>query len=399
MAYKRYIIDTISILILLLILLLPVDVSPHGHPDIGLNTATGYGYIFEGDIARAKKDAIKDAIEKVIIKHLNSLIDKSVYNRLKPMFIEAFVLHPEPYIEGYRLLKEEDKGGVYVVSLKARVFERALKKRLSTIGIPLKDISPRILVMIVHKIDDAPTYWWSGMESDMGEVDRILGSILSERGFPVIDPFTPPMIELPMSLRTPYLNKDDLSRIGELFGATLILYGEVEISSRGIPLFFFGRRRSALLEYKVFSIPDRRYVISGSSDAYPFDQEGRERIQLIYEKIGDDISSRLSTGLTEFARRFREGSEVLKVVLTNVINYKEYTTIRDRLKGMDEFVKALSVKSFSRGRVILELTIRGRLSMFLMNFERIEWDDFGLRVSYLPDNMLILKIIPRSKAE
>ncbi len=399
MAYKRYIIDTISILTLLLILTLPGYVFPQEHPDISLNTATGYGYIFEGDIARAKKEAIKDAIEKVIIKYLNSLIDKSVYNRLKPMFIEAFVIHPEPYIEGYRLLKEEERRGVYVVSLRARVFERALKKRLSTMGIPLKDISPKILVMIVHKIDDTPEYWWSGMESDTGEMDRLLGSILSERGFPVIDPFTPPMIELPMYLRTPYLNKDDLSRIGEIFGATLIIYGEVEISSRGIPLFFFSKKSSALLDYKVFSIPDRRYVISGSSDAYPFDQGRRERIQFIYEKIGDDISSRLSTGLTEFAKRFREGSEVLRVVLTNVMNYKEYTTVRDRLKGMDEFVKALSVKSFSRGRVILELTIRGRLSMFLMNFEKIEWDDFRLRVSYLPENILILKIIPRSKAE
>lgn len=372
-----------------------VSFSQEGVLDSNVYIAEGYGFIIENDIAGAKNKAINSAFKNLLKEGLIEVIGFRRYLKLEPLLIETILSAPQPFIESYRVLTERQEGIIYTISIEGRVYEDILEKRLSSIGLYLKGSEPKILLMIVEKgMGGPPAYWWSGVESGMGRMDRIAGDIFMDAGFSVINPFAPPIVDMPLDLRTPFLGRDETKRFGDIFRADLILYGEVGKGGGDIPFIFTEKKDTVWFKFKVFSIPTGEVVISDYYEVYSLDSETPDN-RLLYERLSMDLPKRVVSPLVKILGEEGEEKGVIEVVFTGTFNYNIYTTIKKAFEEADKMVERAEVKSLSRGKFTMKLETRVKTSVVLKYLQEKEWIDFMLKLSYLDRGRLIFEILPK----
>lgn len=353
----------------------------------------GYGFIIENNVADARNKAINDALKNLLKKSLIDFMGFRRYLRVAPLLMETLLVTPQSFIKSYRVLTEKQEGSIYVTSIEGRVYENILRKRLASMG--LKEDAPKILIMIVEKKRDGSLiYWWSGVESGIERMERIIGDIFMDVGLSVIDPFTPPLIDIPPNLRRPFLDREEIKRFGDIYGVDFIFYGEIG-SDRG-DLLSIERKEETWFKFKVFSIATGEVVISDGYKIYSSATETSESI-LDYEKLSRDMLGRTLYPLVELLREEKGGKRVIEVVFLGSFNYKVYTTIKKAIEAMDKTVgvERVEIRSFSRGRFTMSIEINSDISVLLKGLQEKEWTDFILRLSYIDKKRMILEILPR----
>ncbi len=165
-------------------------------------TAYGVSKIDDGDLAKARQEALLDAQRKAVMSAVYARIsidDIIKYSHtLKDIYYNSYSF----YLNNFRILNDYQHFGIYTLVIQASVNEEALTDELSSVGVMTSKQKPAsVLFMLAEKgvADEDYNYWWHGdiIEIDMpGEITARLSSVFKERGFRVIDPFNIEMNKL-----------------------------------------------------------------------------------------------------------------------------------------------------------------------------------------------------------
>ncbi len=390
---SRFFISTaFAVSALIMSLILPSSAFSQAYA-LNSNTSSGYGLISSEDISQARQKAIDDALRNSVEKDIKKIVGVETYGMLKPLFKESILINYMQFIESYRILDEKQSDYAYIVTAETHIAEKALADKINSFGILLKEKSPRALIMTVQKEKNNHTlYWWSGRADSLGMMDRLIGEYLSETGFSVIDPFAPPIRDVPVVLRTSYLDKSDLERFGELYDADIIIYSEMGKERSSFSLFFLQKDNNAIhLKLKGFFLNEPQTVLS---DSYKVElTESIKDSPLLYDMLSWNIPRKTIPKLIYATREKDNHINTAEFIFIGAERYKEYKVIKEMIANMDEVVEELNIKSFARERFIMEVKIKGDISMLLDDLHDIEWPGFGLKLSYLSKNTIIFKII------
>lgn len=386
----------VLVVVLLLILLLPGYSGASVPAELSIVTTSGYGLIIDNNVAGARERAIEDGLRKAITKVLGERVGKEVFSRNFPLFVERFLLSPEEFLESYRITGEKEGEGIYRVDVEATLSIRLIEKRISDLDMLFGEGIKALLMVSEKDLTRLPVYWWSGLENDMGRMEKVLKGALLETGLIVVDPFLGPFDEIPPDLRVPYLSRDEIERFGKLFDADLVVYGELAVDESDFPFSLFNKRGKVELRLRVFSVAEGRELLSYRSTIALSDLGGfsLENSPQIYDRLTWTLPRDLLLPLIKKLKK--EERRVIRITFMDVTSYREYQSIKRWFETMEE-VSRVELKSFSKGSFSLLVETKIKPTSLLEMLEEADWEGFVLKPYKVFPSDVGLKIIPQGQ--
>ncbi len=97
--------------------------------------AEGSAQVIGLDLARARNEAVRDALLKAVVQVANRFLDPQDAERRSPLLKEQIYSQAEGFIQDYRLLFETSVMDVYTVAIRVTVFAEGIKNELQRLGL------------------------------------------------------------------------------------------------------------------------------------------------------------------------------------------------------------------------------------------------------------------------
>ncbi len=200
--------------------------------------AVGTGIIVKGNLAKAREDAVSEALEKGVERYLiNRLGSKNMINNFARLIHEV-VPRAREGIENFHILAEEQREEDVKILVRIKINEKLLEEKLKEIGLVLvQGPSASVLFLVSQLGPEAQriSYWWKDPESDapMTPTELALHRVFQERGFnPIRRLFNVPEGDYRADMRSLDLSDEAAIEWGRRFDADLVIHGRCEIVGR-----------------------------------------------------------------------------------------------------------------------------------------------------------------------
>ena len=197
--------------------------------------AIGKGSIVKGNLARARENAVSEALEKGVEEYLiKRLGSENMINNF-PRLIHEVVPNAREGIENFHILAEEQREEDYKILVRIKINEKVLEEKLKEIGLVLVQGPSASALFLVSQLGPDPqrvSYWWKEPESDlpMTPTELALHRVFQERGFnPVRRLYNVPEGNYGIDMRSLDLSDGAAIEWGRRFEADLVIHGRCEI--------------------------------------------------------------------------------------------------------------------------------------------------------------------------
>jgi len=195
----------------------------------------GTGTILDGNVAKARKMAIAEALVKGVEAYLGRRLGSQTMINNFPRLLQDVIPKAREEIENFHILAEERTDTEYKILVRVKVNDKVMEEKLREIGVILME-GPAIRVLFL--VSQTQTrkenifYWWRDPEIDsaMSLVELALHRVFQERGFQPINRLLKiPEGEYSAEMKALDLSDEDAIRWGELFSADVVVQGRCEI--------------------------------------------------------------------------------------------------------------------------------------------------------------------------
>lgn len=195
----------------------------------------GTGTILDGNVAKARKMAIAEALVKGVEAYLGRRLGSQTMINNFPRLLQDVIPKAREEIENFHILAEERTDTEYKILVRVKVNDKVMEEKLREIGVILMEgpaIRVLFLVSQTQTRKEKIFYWWRDPEIDsaMSLVELALHRVFQERGFQPINRLLKiPEGEYSAEMKALDLSDEDAIRWGELFSADVVVQGRCEI--------------------------------------------------------------------------------------------------------------------------------------------------------------------------
>ncbi|MFO7626155.1 MAG: flagellar assembly protein T N-terminal domain-containing protein [Candidatus Fermentibacteraceae bacterium] len=301
-----------------------------------------------GRLDTARDQAISDALRKAVEQGVGAYIDGETQVENFQLISDRIYSRASGFVSSYRVIHEEQSGGLYRVIVRAVVNTDGIEGDLAAIGILMTEQGrPRVMVL-VRELSNRSAVSLAGLD-DMGSMfETQLLEGFRRKGFPVVDASTTADIIRRDQLLL-ILEGDDRTAalVGLEAGAEIIVSGTVARSSESRVIAGSPR------EVHVFDVDCRAVntrtaavlAASASTTEVPF-SESQARSQAS-EKTADHLITAILDGWT-----VNVNSTMLHV--TNA-EFQALEDLRERIRSGIRGVSGVLVRDFTGSRATLEV--------------------------------------------
>ncbi|MCX7022787.1 MAG: hypothetical protein NTW26_11040 [bacterium] len=154
--------------------------------------STGLGVIYSGDIAKAKDDAVKDAIRNAVEQQTGMFVDSQTMVEQFETLEDSIYARATAYVLDYRIISEGYGSfeNSYQVEVECTIARSMLQAKLDELDVRTLTAlvgNPRIMIIIEEEnlLEDYHYYWYDSM--DMGTTEMTLQEIFLDKEFPLVD--------------------------------------------------------------------------------------------------------------------------------------------------------------------------------------------------------------------
>lgn len=148
--------------------------------------AKGVGAIIGGDEAKARDDALDNALRAAVEQVVGTMVQSETLVKNYMLVEDNIYRQSRGYVQKYEIIGENRRGdNILEVTIRAVVKKGDLKSDLEAIGVLMaRKGKPRLMVIVDEK-NMGNTYW--GWSVDMNTSENAIMSVLMEKGFPFVD--------------------------------------------------------------------------------------------------------------------------------------------------------------------------------------------------------------------
>lgn len=315
--------------------------------------AEGVGAIDNGDTAKARKDAIRDAQRAAVEQAVGVLVSSETFTQNFQVIKDKILTKAEGYVSKYDVIEEKQQGDLYRIKISATVKNAELKNDLDAL-FAAKHF-PRVMVVIPE------THIGAKVPDPAGETEII--KKLLEKGFKVIDQNQIKVIRDSESVHAA-VNGDNSAAIllGKKFGAEVIIIGEAFSESN--PEGSMGGLKScrARVEARAINVDTAEILATdgkqaGGVDATDF-AAGKTALKNAGAMLGDYLIDQI---LSRWTKDVTKGTAITIVVrIPGEGKYKKYKDFKGTLEKLAGF-QGMDERDFDAdaGQGELEIRIQG----------------------------------------
>ena len=337
--------------LILLGLLLVIAVAGQAQDTVTVRS-TGLGVIYSGDIAKAKDDAVKDAIRNAVEQQTGMFLDSQTMIEMFETLEDSIYARATAYVLNYRIVSEGYGSfeNSYEVEVECTIARSMLQAKLDEMDVRTLTAligNPRIMMIIEEEnlLEGYHYYWYDTL--DMGTTEMTLQEIFLEKDFPLVDA-AQARRNVDRDMVKAALTGDPLAaaEIGLQYGAEYVLTGKAvvkgsEIVAYGVTAGSGMKSYQATCNIKVYETDTASLIASTSkSDKTAHTDDlagGNEALRRAAKAASGVVIGQI---LKDWSRRAATGSTVQMTVYNadNATLTKLQAWLRERIRGVENVI-------------------------------------------------------------
>jgi hypothetical protein len=298
----------------------------------------GTGDILAGNVAKARKMAIAEALVKGVEEYLGRRLGSQAMINNFPRLLEDVIPKAREEIENFHILAEERMDKEYKILVRVKVNEKVMEEKLREIGVILMEGPPIRVLFLVSQMEgrgERHLYWWKDPETNsaLTLVELALHRVFQERGFqPVSRLLRTPEGDHSPGMKALDLSDEDAIRWGELFSADVVVRGRCEI--------IVGDEVSVVLK----ALHVENSIMIGRDMQSEKVAEGASDMEQIVETIEiavNNVASRLTPQIMTVIEMPEAKTAQLSLTLKGLRSFRQFREFKDFLEKNVPGVKSV----------------------------------------------------------
>ncbi len=358
--------------------------------------AKGVGAIIGGDEAKARDDALDNALRAAVEQVVGTMVQSEVLVKNYMLVEDNIYRQSRGYVQKYEIISENRRGdNILEVTIRAVVKKGDLKGDLEAIGVLMaRKGKPRLMVIVDEKNMGNPYWGWS---VDMNTSENAIMSALMEKGFPFVDRAIA-MRKVKKDAVMAALNGDETAArlIATQAGAEILIIGKAfSKAASGGPAVL---RQSGMVSCQATINLRAVRADDGSILATSMKQAAAAHIDQLTggtmaleraakaaaEELGDKIVARWQKDLS--------AGTMVNLRLLNVGSYSDLVKFKSLLPVMIRNVKKVYQRDFSNNTAELELETTTTANKIAEEMALKDFSPFVVEVLNVTQNTITAKI-------
>ncbi|MCD4732877.1 hypothetical protein K8R78_01420 [bacterium] len=310
----------------------------------------GLGVIYDGDVAKARDDAIKDAIRQAVEQQTGMFIDSMTMIEMFETIEDSIYARATAYVTDYRVVSEGYGSfeNSYEVTVECTIARGLLQDKIAELNpealMPLVG-NPRIMFIVEEEnlLTGDHYYWWD-VSIDMSTTEMTLQEIFLDEGFKLVDA-DQARRNIERDMVQAALTGDPMAaaEIGLQYGAEYVVTGSAVV--KGTDIVAYGvsagsgmRSYQATVNIKAYETDTASLVASTSKSASHAHIDdltgGNEALRKASDAAADKIMTQI---LKDWAKRAAIGSSVQMTVYNcdGATLTRLQSWLRDHVRGVE----------------------------------------------------------------
>ncbi|MBW1861802.1 MAG: hypothetical protein JRJ02_05445 [Deltaproteobacteria bacterium] len=349
----------------------------------------GTGIVVDGNVAKAKKTAISEALVKGIEEYLARRLGSQGMINNFPGLVHDVIPGAREEIENFHILAEDLIDSHYKILVRLKVNERMIEEKLKEIGLVLMEGPAIKILFLVSQLESRKgevSYWWKdpGGDSGLTPTELALHRVFQERGFsPISRLLNVPEEDFSSEMMVLDLSDEDVIRWGRAFSADVVIYGRCKIVEKNEVSISF----SAL-------DTDRGIMIYQDSQAEVIGEgpDSMEQTIRTIERAINKVAARFGPAILGAIKTPEVSINQLEIAIKGLRSFKQFRELRDFLKGNIAGVKSVTQTRVRSDLISIMVEFSGDKDKFLDMMLNLEDLPFRADVSETNEGGLIIKI-------
>ena len=360
----------------------------------------GRGTIYSDNVARARENAIADALQGVVEKAIGLLISPSSVVQDFQLLSDRVYNQTKEFIDGYKVLIESKSGRYYRVLVRATVSMKTVQDKLSSVGIlTMHKGVPAVMFFLSEQNlgETAPQYWWrqTPPSVDLSAAENVFSEYMRKKGFIIVDRTAPGGdVQLGPEYWDSELSDDAAAKLGRELGADLVIVGKAvaryseEVSDndmKSIQATVSTRAITADTGLMIAS-SQRTNSLARRDDS----AEGSEAIILSASAVAQDLTRQIVAKWGEGVRN----PVLVELVVKGIKEYADFVKFRRHLRNDIRGVRNVYLRSISADGAKMDVDIMGNARILADELMLQPFENLAVNIFEVSEKGVKLELIP-----
>jgi hypothetical protein len=359
----------------------------------------GRGTVHGENVARARDNAIADALQGVVEKAVGLLISPSSVVQDIQLLSDRVYNQTEQFIHEYKVLTESKSGKYYRVVVRATVSMKAIQQKLTRVGILTthKEVPAVIFFLSEQNIGDlSPQYWWGQVpfSVDPSVAENVLSEYMSEKGFIIVDraslgrdvKFGPEYVD-------PELNDDAAIKLGRKLGADLVIIGRAIAQYSGNVSNSNMKSIQGLVSTRAINTDTGTIVASAQATKGLVGRDdragGTETLVLASSALAQDLTRQIVAKWGEEVKQ----SIVVELVVKGIKEYADFVRFRRHLRSDIRGVRNVYLRSISADGAKMDVDVIGNARILADDLMSQPFENLAVNIFEVTEKVVKLELI------
>ena len=359
----------------------------------------GRGTIYRDNVARARDNAIADALQGVAEKAIGLLIAPSSVVQDFQLLSDRVYNQTEAFIHDYKVLTECKSGRYYRVVVRATVSMNAIQEKLQSVGIlTMHKEAPAIMFFLSEQNigESSPQYWWgqTPFTVDLSVAENVLSEYMREKGLIIVDRAALGRdVQLGPEYVDPELTDNAAVILGRELGADVVIVGKAvaryseNVSDDNV------RSIQATVSTRAISTDTGIMVASsqGTKGLVRRDDRagGTEALILSASAIAQDFTRQIVAKWGEEVRQ----PVLVELVVKGIKEYADFVRFRRHLRNDIRGVKNVYLRSITAGAAKMDVDVMGNARVLADDLMLQPFENLAVNIFEVSEKGVKLELI------
>jgi hypothetical protein len=360
----------------------------------------GRGAIYGDNVAKARDNAIADALQGVIENAVGLLISPSSVVQDFQLLSDQVYNQTDAFVHDYKVLTESKSGRYYRVVVQATVSMNAIQAKLSSVGVlSMHEGKPAVIFFLSEQNvgEPSPQYWWgqTPFGEDLLVAENVLSEYMRKKGFVIVDRASrSPDVQLGPEYTDPELSSETAVKLGKELAADLVIVGKavarlsVNVSDdnmKSIQATVSARAINADTGTMVASSQETKGLV-GRNDGVG----GTEALILSSSAVAQDLTRQIVAKWGEEVRQ----TVLVELVVDGIKEYADFVRFRRHLRSDIRGVRNVYLRGISAGGAKMDVDVMGNARALADDLRLQPFEDLAVNILEVSEEGVKLELIP-----
>ena len=351
----------------------------------------GMGSIVAGDVAKAKDDAVADALRTAVETTVGMLISSETLVKNFQTVDDRIYSHSTGYVASYNIISESHDQYTYKVKVKAVVKLGKIKDDLAAIGLLLsRKQKPRIMVLIQEKNMGNEMF---GFDMNVAETE-VMEKFMA-KGFTFVDKkVIADKVSREKMLAATSGDIDMAKAIGAVGRAEVIIVGKAVSHVASGVSNLLGNMKScqADVTLKAVNVDNGEIIAVVSKHAATVHIDPMAGGDAAIKKATDQAADELMTKILERWSSEVTNAQRIELTVYGFKNFNEMYVFKQQLPAYIRGIKDIASHGFQHGAASMEVSYEGNAQSLAEELVAKQLPSFNVIVKSQTPNEIVLKV-------